>query len=174
MRRGPGTTRPRPRRSAAVRPARDHWGAMGHPRTPDMAQRLQELESLLRRLDRCESATQAAALVGESLPSLAGACSATLLVCCREHVVASDRTGREWAHLAAASLASCTTRCAADERDLLAVAVPIHGVTGPAGVLVLVRPCARPLEDGEAGVVRLFVDHAGVALRRVSASTPVG
>jgi hypothetical protein len=148
---------------------------MGQAGTPDMAQRLQRLESLLRRLHRCDTAADAAAAVGESLPALAGARTATLLVLCRDGVLAGDRTGREWEHLAAASLASCCTRSAPDgAHDAVALAVPIHGVAGPAGVLVLVHSPERPLADGEAGIVRLFADHAGVALRRLGARPLVG
>jgi GAF domain-containing protein len=152
----------------AVRSPDDHATSMRPASVHDMATRLEQLESLLRRLNRCQSAAAAAAEVGESLPALAGVDGATLLLCRAEGLAPADAAAAVWSQLAAASIAAGAPRSvAADGSGGVAIAVPIEGEAGPAGVLVVLRNAERPLADGEAGVLRIFADHAGAALRRL-------
>jgi hypothetical protein len=160
-----------PRRAAPagnVRPKDDTAPSMRPASLHDMATRLEQLESLLRRLDGCRSAAAAAAMVGESLPGLAGVHDATLLICNGDRVAPADESAAPWAQLAAACVAARAPRSApAGEPGEVAIALPIEGASGPAAVLIVLRSAEHPLCDGETGMLRLFADHAGAALRRL-------
>jgi hypothetical protein len=129
---------------------------------------LTELESLLRQLRWCRTCAEAEALVGARLTELTGARRVLLYVTGPDGVRCDLEAGAELRSFAASTVATGHARGTVIEGEGT-LALPLTSVTSPVGALVLVHGEAEAIGDRELALVRLFAEHAGAALRRLTA-----
>jgi GAF domain-containing protein len=128
---------------------------------------VEQLEALLRQLRWCRSAGEAETLVAERLAEMTHAERALLYVVGPCGVHCESEGGAALRALAAATVVAGHARA-----DLIdgraALAVPLTTVSVPVGVLVLLHEEDEALHERELALLRLFAEHAGPAIRRLS------